>query len=95
MNGRAASRGLAAAGVGTLLLMAAAELRAAPVSAIYAFGDSLSDIGNLAIATGGAFPASPPYAAGRRSGSTTWRPPWACRCSLPSQGAGISPSPRH
>ena len=33
---------------------------AAPFSALYAFGDSLSDTGNIAIATGGALPV-PPY----------------------------------
>ena len=34
----------------------------APYSAIYAFGDSLSDAGNVSFATLGLVPASPPYA---------------------------------
>jgi phospholipase/lecithinase/hemolysin len=46
----------------TLLALFAAPLSAAPFSAIYAFGDSLSDAGNAYIATGGTAPPAPPYA---------------------------------
>jgi phospholipase/lecithinase/hemolysin len=42
--------------------LAVASGSTAPYSAIYAFGDSLSDAGNAFIATGGATPAAPPYA---------------------------------
>jgi outer membrane lipase/esterase len=35
--------------------------QAGPFTALYGFGDSLSDTGNIAISTGGAFPVSPPY----------------------------------
>lgn len=45
-----------------LLGLFTAPLSAAPYSAIYAFGDSLSDAGNAYIATGGATPPAPPYA---------------------------------
>ena len=45
---------------------------AAPFSAIYAFGDSLSDAGNAYIATGGATPVSPPYSDGRFSNGPVW-----------------------
>lgn len=45
---------------------------AAPVSGILVFGDSLADIGNAAIATGGAVPQSPPYAPGRFSNGPIW-----------------------
>jgi phospholipase/lecithinase/hemolysin len=45
-----------------LLALSAAPAAAGPFSAIYAFGDSLSDAGNAYIATGGATPPAPPYA---------------------------------
>ena len=44
---------------------------AGPYSAIYAFGDSLSDVGNVFLGTGGAEPA-PPYFAGRFSNGPIW-----------------------
>jgi phospholipase/lecithinase/hemolysin len=40
---------------------------AAPYSSVYAFGDSLSDMGNVYAFTGGTVPAPPAYAAGRFS----------------------------
>src|SRR5260221_13757210 len=43
-----------------LLAPFAAPVSAAPFSAIYAFGDSLSDAGNAYIATGGENPPPPP-----------------------------------
>ena len=49
--------------IGTALLaLSAAPASAAPFSAIYAFGDSLSDAGNAFIATDGKTPPAPPYA---------------------------------
>jgi phospholipase/lecithinase/hemolysin len=45
-----------------LLTLAAVPASAGPFSAIYAFGDSLSDAGNAYIATGGTVPLAPPYA---------------------------------
>jgi phospholipase/lecithinase/hemolysin len=49
-----------------------APATAGPFTAIYAFGDSLSDAGNDFILTGGAIPASPPYFAGHFSNGPTW-----------------------
>src|ERR1700730_17559015 len=46
-----------------LLTLAAVPASAGPFSAIYAFGDSLSDAGNAYIATGGTVPLAPPYPA--------------------------------
>src|ERR1700733_2785611 len=46
-------------------------LRANPIDAIYAFGDSLSDVGNAFIATSGAEPAFP-YANGQFSKGPVW-----------------------
>ncbi len=58
------------------LLVAATGLAvpagAAPYDALYTFGDSLSDTGNAALATGGAEPKSPPYAPGRFSNGPIW-----------------------
>ena len=44
---------------------------AGPYSAIYAFGDSLSDVGNVFLGTDGTEPA-PPYFAGRFSNGPIW-----------------------
>ena len=58
--------------------LAVLGLLAAPISgwagnvdAIYAFGDSLSDVGNIFAATGGAEPAAP-YANGQFSNGAVW-----------------------
>jgi phospholipase/lecithinase/hemolysin len=64
------------AGLGALALAAlvatAAPAAASPFGAIYAFGDSLSDTGNVYIASVGAIPQSPPYAPGRFSNGPIW-----------------------
>jgi phospholipase/lecithinase/hemolysin len=49
-----------------------APAAAAPTASIYAFGDSLTDTGNVTITTGGIFPLSPPYAPGRFSNGLLW-----------------------
>jgi phospholipase/lecithinase/hemolysin len=43
-----------------------------PYSTIYAFGDSLSDAGNLATLTAGLIPVAPPYAGGEFSNGPVW-----------------------
>src|SRR5260370_24674603 len=43
----------------TLTITAGQALASSPFSAMYSFGDSLSDVGNVYIATGGTKPASP------------------------------------
>jgi outer membrane lipase/esterase len=45
---------------------------AQPYSNIFVFGDSLSDIGNIFIATQEAIPVSPPYFMGRFSNGPVW-----------------------
>jgi phospholipase/lecithinase/hemolysin len=45
--------------------------RAGSIDAIYAFGDSLSDVGNVYTATGGAIPGSP-YVNGQFSNGPVW-----------------------
>ena len=44
----------------------------APFSAIYAFGDSLTDTGNVSLATAGMVPVSPPYADRSFSNGPVW-----------------------
>ena len=51
--------------------LAAAAAQAGSFSGIYAFGDSLSDVGNVFAATGGARPA-PPYVNGQFSNGPVW-----------------------
>ncbi|HEY8290750.1 MAG TPA: SGNH/GDSL hydrolase family protein [Acetobacteraceae bacterium] len=41
-------------------------------SAVYAFGDSLSDAGNASIATAGLVPVSPPYSDGHFTNGNVW-----------------------
>jgi phospholipase/lecithinase/hemolysin len=59
------------AAAAVLGLCAAAAAQAGPYSAIYAFGDSLSDVGNDALITGGAVPNSALYSDGIHSGRFT------------------------
>jgi len=61
------------AGIGLCLGIAAMAVPAdAAPTAIYAFGDSLTDTGNIAATTAGVIPLSPPYAAGRFSNGPLW-----------------------
>lgn len=43
-----------------------------PFSTIYSFGDSLSDAGNISVATLGTIPVSPPYSDGRFTNGQVW-----------------------
>jgi outer membrane lipase/esterase len=61
---------------------------ASPFSAFYAFGDSLTDTGNIAIATGGAQPVSPPYNAQRFTNAA----PVAAEAMAAALGFPLSPS---
>lgn len=45
---------------------------ASQYSGLYVFGDSLSDTGNVYLATGGLEPVSPPYSKGRFSNGNLW-----------------------
>ncbi len=60
-----------ALGAAALLGMSAGVAQASPFSALYSFGDSLSDTGNVYLASGGAIPASP-YYAGRFTNGPNW-----------------------
>jgi phospholipase/lecithinase/hemolysin len=67
MTSKAGNIALIALTMGGLLPSA----RAGAFDAIYAFGDSLSDVGNALIATGGAEPG-PPYVNGQFSNGPVW-----------------------
>lgn len=60
------------AGLAALACAAVPARAAAPFTAIYAFGDSLSDAGNLYVADGGQEPVSPPYSHGRFTNGPLW-----------------------
>ncbi len=61
-----------------------------PFSTIYAFGDSLSDAGNVYIATQGAEPVSPPYSDGRFSNGPVWVQDLAGQLGLPPPGPSLA-----
>jgi phospholipase/lecithinase/hemolysin len=74
-----------------------AGLGASPASAfttIYAFGDSLSDVGNVyattALLPGGPYPISPPYDTGRFSNGPNWVDDLAADLSLPAMTASVN-----
>src|SRR5580658_5393666 len=56
--------------------------RAGSIDAIYAFGDSLSDVGNVYSAVG--IPASPPYYQGEFSNGPVWVQDLAAGLGLPA-----------
>jgi phospholipase/lecithinase/hemolysin len=56
----------------------------APYSAIYSFGDSLTDTGNVSFATLGAVPVSPPYADHSFTNGPVWVQDLAQSLGLPS-----------
>lgn len=59
-------------GLVALMPLAGGTASAATLPAVYAFGDSLSDAGNVYTATAGAEPISPPYNFGRFSNGPVW-----------------------
>jgi phospholipase/lecithinase/hemolysin len=66
----------------TVLAISSGHALAGPYSAIYSFGDSLSDVGNAFIAAGGAQPA-PPYFNGVFSNGPIWLQDLAPMLGLP------------
>ncbi len=67
-----------------MFLGAGARAQAANYSALYAFGDSLSDVGNAYLATNGAEPVSPPYFDGQFSNGPVWVQDLASALGLPA-----------
>ncbi len=71
ISGRPVARGLRAVSFVGALFVALFSVQASAYSAMYVFGDSLSDTGNVSAATAGAVPAAP-YAPGRFSNGPVW-----------------------
>ena len=55
-----------------MAVLAPSILSVQKINQLYIFGDSLSDVGNIFRATGGAYPSSPPYFQGRYSNGQVW-----------------------
>ncbi|MEO8225715.1 MAG: SGNH/GDSL hydrolase family protein, partial [Gammaproteobacteria bacterium] len=70
-SGRPVARGLRAVSFIGALFVALVSVQASAYSAMYVFGDSLSDTGNIAFNTGGIVPGAP-YATGRFSNGPVW-----------------------
>ncbi len=61
--------------------------QAVSFSGVFIFGDSLSDVGNLQILTGGAFPSGGPYDGGRFSNGPLWVEHLAFGMGFPAQAS--------
>ncbi|HET6184316.1 MAG TPA: SGNH/GDSL hydrolase family protein [Acetobacteraceae bacterium] len=55
-----------------------------PFSAVYAFGDSLTDAGNVSLATLGTVPVSPPYVSGHFTNGPVWAQDGAQDLGMPA-----------
>src|SRR5215469_7557835 len=62
----------------------------APYSAMYVFGDSLSDTGNVSLATAGIVPVSPPYADRSFSNGPVWAQDVAQSIGLPALAPSLA-----
>jgi phospholipase/lecithinase/hemolysin len=73
MKGMRVYRHLASVAIfGLLYLVSSIPASATAFSGIYAFGDSLSDTGNIYLGSGGTTPVSPPYSNGRFTNGNVW-----------------------
>jgi phospholipase/lecithinase/hemolysin len=71
-------------------LLPAAPVAASPYSALYVFGDSLSDAGNVYIGTHGTEPVSPPYYPGVFSNGPVWAQDLALSLGMPPLTASLA-----
>ena len=76
------------------LALSTTNASAADFSSVYSFGDSLSDNGNLFIATGGATPPSPPYFNGRVSNGIVWTEYLTGLVNASEQSGLLGPAPQ-
>jgi len=60
------------------------------VSAVYAFGDSLSDAGNASLGTAGLVPVSPPYSSGHFTNGNVWVQDLSQNLGLPPVKASLA-----
>jgi phospholipase/lecithinase/hemolysin len=73
-----------------LLALQAHVVQAGQFTQIVAFGDSLTDVGDVYLATNGTFPAAPPYAPGRFTDGPVWVEQLASRLGLPALQPGLA-----
>jgi phospholipase/lecithinase/hemolysin len=71
-----------------LVLLLSGLARAEPLTGVVVFGDSLSDVGNVYTATGGAAPP-PPYAHGRFTNGSDWVQQFATREGIAAPTASL------
>jgi phospholipase/lecithinase/hemolysin len=83
MNRKLFSGAFALAACCSTALLGASAANASNFSAEYVFGDSLSDVGNVYLATAGVEPASP-YVGGQFSNGPVWVQDLAARLGLPA-----------
>jgi|HubBroStandDraft_2_1064218.scaffolds.fasta_scaffold407822_1 phospholipase/lecithinase/hemolysin len=83
MNRKLFSGAFALAACCSTALFGASAANASNFSAEYVFGDSLSDMGNVYLATAGVEPASP-YVGGQFSNGPVWVQDLAARLGLPA-----------
>jgi phospholipase/lecithinase/hemolysin len=89
MNRQLFSGAFALAACCSTALLGASAANASNFSAEYVFGDSLSDVGNVYLATGGIEPASP-YVNGQFSNGPVWVQDLAARLGLPALTPGLA-----
>jgi outer membrane lipase/esterase len=80
ISGRPVARGLRAVSLVGALVVSLVSAQASAYSALYVFGDSLSDTGNINVVTGGV--PLPPYATGRFSNGPVWVETFASNLGL-------------
>jgi phospholipase/lecithinase/hemolysin len=85
-SGRPVARGLRAISLAGALFVSLASSQAFAYSALYVFGDSLSDTGNVYNSLGGAYPP-PPYFNGRFSNGPVWVETFAANLGLTANAA--------
>ncbi len=80
ISGRPVARGLRVVSLVGALVVSLVSAQASAYSALYVFGDSLSDTGNINVVTGGV--PLPPYATGRFSNGPVWVETFAANLGL-------------
>jgi phospholipase/lecithinase/hemolysin len=73
-----------------VLALQAQAVQAGSFNQIVAFGDSLTDVGNVYLSKGEAYPAVPPYAPGRFTDGPVWVEQLASRLGLPAPQAFLA-----
>jgi phospholipase/lecithinase/hemolysin len=73
-----------------VLALQAHAAQAGSYTQIVAFGDSLTDVGDVYLAKNGTYPVAPPYAPGRFTDGPVWLEQLASRLGLPAPLPGVA-----